>query len=108
MNVVVSGSSGGIGRAIAERFLRGGHSVFGFDLLERAIDHPAYRHFVFDLRSDQVPELPPVDILINNAGTLEERDAIEVNLLGTIRFTEQLLGGPALKSGLFIASASAR
>ena len=41
-------------------------------------------------------------------GTLEEADAIEVNLTGTIRFTRQFLESPRLRSVLFIASASAR
>ena len=47
-------------------------------------------------------------MLVNNAGTLEESEAIEVNLSGTIRFTERYTESPALRSVLFIASASAR
>ena len=53
-------------------------------------------------------EDPDAEILINSAGTLEERDAIDVNLSGTIRFTERVLPSPTLRSVLFIASASAR
>ena len=87
MNIFVTGSSRGIGLAIAERFLREGHRVFGFDREGSALSHDRYRHFVFDIRDGAWPELPGPEILINNAGTLEESDAIDVNLKGTIRFT---------------------
>ncbi|MBQ9923935.1 MAG: SDR family oxidoreductase, partial [Clostridia bacterium] len=45
---------------------------------------------------------------INNAGTLAEEDALAVNLAGTMAFTERHLDSPALRSVLFVASASAR
>lgn len=107
MNIVISGTSSGIGRATAERFLREGHRVYGVDLSKSAIAHPAYTHYVSDIRAD-LPELPEAEILINSAGTLEEADAIDVNLVGTIRFTEAFLPSEKLRSVLFIASASAR
>lgn len=108
MNVLVTGTSQGIGRAIAVRFLEAGHAVYGIDRRESSIEHPGYRHFVRDIRDGSPLAIPDPDILINNAGTLEEADAIEVNLNGTIRFTERFADSPALRSVLFIASASAR
>ena len=108
MNIVISGTGSGIGLAIAERFLREGHAVYGFDVRPSAVAHPLYTHIRQDIRAETVPELPPPEILINNAGTLEESEAIEVNLSGTIRFTERYTESPALRSVLFIASASAR
>ena len=108
MNTIVTGTASGIGKAVAEKFLREGHAVYGFDLRESAISHPCYRHFVQDIRADAVPDLPPAEILINNAGTLDEAEAIDVNLIGTIRFTGHFTDSPALRSVLFIASASAR
>ena len=32
MNIVISGTSNGIGLAIAKKFLSEGHAVFGFDI----------------------------------------------------------------------------
>ena len=108
MNVLITGTSRGIGEAIASLFLEKGHAVWGLDVAKAAIAHPNYTHLQADLRDADIPGLPEPEILINNAGTLEEGDAIDVNLTGTIRFTERFLACPALRSVLFIASASAR
>ncbi len=108
MNVIVTGAASGIGRAAAERFLREGCRVWGYDLRPGAIEHPCYTHVICDVRDREIPVPPDAEILINSAGTLEERDAIDVNLSGTIRFTERVLPSPTLRSVLFIASASAR
>ena len=108
MRVFVSGSASGIGLAIAERFLREGGEVWGFDLSASPVVHPRYHHLLRDIREDILQELPDPEILVNCAGTIEEADAIDVNLKGTIRFTERFLDSPVLRSVLFIASASAR
>lgn len=124
MNVVVSGTSRGIGLAIAQEFLDKGHVVYGYDVLPASIEHPRYRHVIHDMREESfaadapaldgtgsgVPDsvAPDLDVLICNAGTLEETDAIDVNLLGTMRFAEHFVGAPSLRSILFVASASAR
>ena len=41
MNIVVTGSSGGIGRAVCERFLSLGHTVYGLDLAPAALTQRA-------------------------------------------------------------------
>ena len=104
MNVFVTGTSSGIGLAVAVKFLHEGHTVFGFDTAEGRIDHEKYHHCIFDIRDGEWPLLPAPEIVINNAGTLDEKEAIDVNLRGTIRFTERFQDSPALRSVLFIAS----
>ena len=108
IEAVVTGTAGGIGKAIAERFLAAGCRVYGVDREKSAIRHPEYRHFRRDIRKGRPEGIPDPEILVNNAGTLDEDLAIDVNLTGTIGFTEDFLPGPKLRSILFIASASAR
>lgn len=108
VNVVVSGTSSGIGEAIARRFLAGGHTVYGFDVEHASIVHPRYTHVKHDIRKKITANIPAPHVLVCNAGTLEENDAIEVNLTGTIRFAQHFIESPDLRSVLFVASASAR
>ena len=107
MNVLVTGASRGIGLAAVQKYLREGHAVWGVDLRPAALEHPAYTHVRGDIRTLTVA-VPDLHILINNAGTLAEEDALAVNLAGTMAFTERHLDSPALRSVLFVASASAR
>lgn len=108
MNILITGTTSGIGKATAEKFLESGHTVYGVDLADQTIEHPHYHHLVWDIRDPEPPALPQPEILINCAGTIEEQDAIDVNLTATIRFTEQFIQSEGLRSVLFIASASAR
>ena len=68
MKILITGTTQGIGKAIAELFLNKGHDVFGIDRQEQSISHSKYTHFVCDVRDyDNLPKLNDVDILINNA-----------------------------------------
>jgi NAD(P)-dependent dehydrogenase (short-subunit alcohol dehydrogenase family) len=53
----------------------------------------------------ELPEIPDVDILINNAGTQNEAD-IDINLKALIKVTEKYGVRPGIKSILNIGSAS--
>lgn len=108
MNIVVSGTSHGIGRAIAKRFVAEGHQVFGVDVAAARLNSPHYTHIVHDIRGELTEEIPAPHIIINSAGTLDESEAIAVNLEGTMRFTERFVDSPVLRSVVFVASASAR
>ena len=108
MKIIITGTSSGIGLAIAEKFLNEGHEVWGVDKMPAALARAGYTHITADIREVCADALPEPEILINNAGTLDEAEAIDVNLTGTIRFTELFREAWSLRSVLFIASASAR
>lgn len=108
MNIIITGTSRGIGLAAAEKFLKEGHEVWGVDLMPASLEHKNYTHVTADIRTVKADALPEPEILINNAGTLDEAESIGVNLEGTMRFTELFRGAGSLRSVLFIASASAR
>lgn len=108
MKVLITGSSKGIGLAVANRFLSLGHEVFGIDLLSSSIDHPNYHHFIADVsKKKQLPDIKDINIIFNNAGKQNDHD-IDNNLVGTINVTEKYAFQDQIKSVLFNASASAR
>lgn len=107
MKVLITGSSQGIGKAIAEKFLDCGHYVIGFDRQSSSIEHEAYTHYTLDIRDkEKLPEIEGIEILINNAGTQNEAD-IDINLKALIYITEKYGIQKNVKSILNIGSASA-
>lgn len=107
MNILITGTSQGIGKAIAELFLKENHFVYGIDRQVASISHPSYTHFKCDVRDkNALPELSGINILINNAGTQNEND-IDINLKALIYITEKYGIQEKISSILNIGSASA-
>ena len=108
MKVLITGSSRGIGRAAALRFLGEGHTVIGIDILPGSIEHPAYTHYQADVRErEALPDIAGVEILFVNAGRQNSGDDIGHDLVGAMHVTEKYIAdNAALRSILFNASAS--
>lgn len=107
MKVLITGTSQGIGKAIAELFLKKDHEVIGIDRQAASIENKSYTHHRLDVRSyDELPTIQGVNILINNAGTQNEDD-IDINLKALIHITEKYGVQSDIRSILNIGSASA-
>ena len=106
MKILITGTSQGIGKAIAQKFLQEGHAVTGIDRQQSSITHEGYTHFVCDVRdTEKLPDVSDVEILINNAGTQNESD-IDTNLKALIQVTEKYGIQKKIRSVLNIGSAS--
>ena len=108
MNILITGSSNGIGKAIAEKFLHEGHSVWGFDIADCNIDDKNYSHFKVNVRNkESFPDNLKPDVVVNNAGVQQSDDDIATNLKGVINITEKYaFNNDNIKSVVIIGSAS--
>ena len=98
MKALVTGAARGIGAAVVEQLRADGMEVVTLDR-EPGCD------LRLDLRTDEVPEMPDVDVVVSNAGvtttiapahrmTDEQWDLdLEVNLRGAYRVIRACLGG---------------
>ena len=108
MRVVITGSAKGMGKGAAVRFLDEGHEVYGLDTEDADFVHLNYRHIICDVTdASTLPDIPDVDILINNAGVQGTDKDIEVNLQGVINCTKKYGLQSHIKSILNQASVSA-
>ena len=106
MKILITGTSQGIGKAIAGLFLKNGHEVIGIDRADSSLSAVNYTHIRCDIRDlDKMPDIHDVEILINNAGT-QNGDDIDINLKSLIRITEKYGIQSNIKSILNIGSAS--
>ena len=108
MDVLITGTSKGIGRATALKFLEEGHTVWGLDIDFSSIEQERYTHFLCDVSAaETLPNLENIDVVINNAGTQNDDLAIDVNLLGVINVTEKYAFQSCIQAVVNIASTSA-
>lgn len=77
MNILITGTSKGIGLSLAKRYTEAGHRVFGCSRSHANYFHPLYTHFVVDITQEEEvlllvsslkKEFKKLDVLINNAG----------------------------------------
>jgi NAD(P)-dependent dehydrogenase (short-subunit alcohol dehydrogenase family) len=127
--ILITGTSRGLGRAIAQKFLNEGYVVIGTSTSGNAdVQHENLKMFQLDLSNqqsikrcaDEIRALEKgIDILINNAGIAVEeevdeprinvayvRKTLEVNLLGVIDFTERVI--PLMNAGGQIVNVSSQ
>ena len=64
MNVLITGTSSGIGRETAIKCLEEGFTVYGLDIKKTTINHYNYYHFQVDVSDkDSLPELNSIDYI---------------------------------------------
>lgn len=108
--VLITGTSCGVGRAAAVKFLDQGYEVVGLDWKESTIVHSNYKHHVCDVgNKEELPNIKNISYLVNNAGIVTPKaDAIRVNLEGYINVLETYGEDPCLKSIVQIGSTCVR
>ena len=109
MKVLITGTSRGMGRETAIKFLNEGHEVIGLDISDPTITHDSYIHYTADIsNNDTLPDIKDVNILINNAGVENSTRDIEINLKGVMYCTiKYALNNPNIKAVVNQASSAA-
>jgi 3-oxoacyl-[acyl-carrier protein] reductase len=109
--IVITGTSKGLGKVLAEYFLYNGHAVTGLSRSPSTIDNENYNHIIVDISKateveHALTQVTSIDVLINNAAVFEMNlfedtehiDAIiDTNLKGSIYTTKYSI--PKMSSG---------
>lgn len=107
MRVLITGTSSGIGYRTALKFLVEGHTVEGIDIKESKINHKCYTHHKANVVwKSKLPSIKGIDCIINNAGTIDEKKAVDVNLVGYINIVERYAFNPQVECLVNVASIS--
>lgn len=109
-NVLITGTSCGVGRAAALKFIFNGYRVLGLDTRRATIDNELYNHFICDVsQMSQLPDLTDVTYIVNNAGIVTPKSqAILVNQIGYINILKKYGSDPVLKSIINIGSTASQ
>lgn len=104
--VLITGTSNGVGKAAAKKFLSQGYEVIGLDILPATISNDNYTHYTVDVsEKTQLPNIKGINYIVNNAGIVTpKKDAIKVNLYGYMNIIETYGYDSALKSIVNIGS----
>lgn len=106
---VVTGTSRGVGKALAEHLLARGNTVAGLARGAETIEHRGYRHYCADISDAEAvgtvfrairEEFGGIDILVNNAAVLTSQRAmvldpgaakamVDINLFGTFAVSRE-------------------
>jgi NAD(P)-dependent dehydrogenase (short-subunit alcohol dehydrogenase family) len=109
MNVIITGTSSGVGKACALKFLKEGFTVYGLDIQAPTIEQEGFHSYTCDVsKYEQLPDLVNAEYVVNNAGTVDEKRAIDVNLVGYINVAKKYCDQSAIKAVTNIGSISGR
>ena len=126
MNIVITGTGGGLGFDLALKFLDEGHNVYGISRKHVYIyngdysENPAYYHYSLDISKQEMVKsafesMPTIDILINNAAVFSSQtfqsldcnlihQVIDTNIKGTMFVTKEALNNMVSGRIFFINS----
>jgi len=108
--VLITGTSCGVGRAAAIKFINEGFQVVGLDWKDSTIDSTSYTHYKCDVsNSHELPDVTDITYIVNNAGIVTpQKLALNVNLMGYINVLEKYGNDEMLKSIVQIGSTASR
>ncbi|ANQ57371.1 MULTISPECIES: SDR family NAD(P)-dependent oxidoreductase [Vibrio] len=110
LNIVITGTRKGLGKALAEHYLSLGHTVVGCSRQSGSITHDNYHHYELDVADEKAVVsmvrsvrkiLNKVDVLVNNAGMASmnhflttplssAEKVMATNVFGTFLFSREI------------------